>query len=137
MRAALDVSAVAHDRWEMRRRWGIIRDDGPDEDRRAAEQLRERFVRDAAYYRWCRRGQPIGDDLADWFAVEAEGVGDRPVENQVSSSVVHESLRHQLMEEEAHRHWVERGNPFGDPQTDWLAAETEVAAAADGESPSS
>ena len=24
----------------------------------------------AAYYRWQKRGAPIGDDLADWMAVE-------------------------------------------------------------------
>jgi Protein of unknown function (DUF2934) len=127
MKVALDVPTLAHARWVMRRRLGIIRKDGADEDRCAAYELRERCIRDAAYSRWCRRGRPLGDDWADWFAVEAEGVGDRLVENEVPTAFAQESMRHQLLEEEAHHHWIERGQPFGDPETDWRTAEDEVA----------
>jgi len=39
---------------------------------------------------------------------------------------VDERLRHQLIEKVAYVRWSERGQPFGDPRTDWLTAEAEV-----------
>ncbi|MEU5891497.1 DUF2934 domain-containing protein [Streptomyces sp. NPDC047461] len=35
-------------------------------------------------------------------------------------------LRQQFVEEAAYLHWIGRGRPFGDPLTDWFAAEAEL-----------
>ncbi len=67
-------------------------------------------VNELAFHRWEMRGRPAGsqrDADADWDAAQ--------------------SLRHRLTERVAYFHWVERGQPFWDSLTDWVAAETAIA----------
>jgi len=52
-----------------------------------------------AFFLWCQRGRPVGDEWADWFAVE------------------------QQIRESAFQRWLARKQPRGDDWADWFAAE--------------
>jgi len=63
-----------------------------------------------AHKRWKLRGSPNG-----------------PSEAAVADLIAAERLRQQLVREAAYLHWMGRERPFGDPLTDWVAAEKELA----------
>ena len=63
-----------------------------------------------AYRRWEIRGRPDGPEdaiVADWLGAER--------------------LRHQMIEEAAYFNWINRNRIIGDPLTDWVAAEAQIA----------
>ncbi len=57
---------------------------------------------------------------------EILGSQDGPQEATVANWLGAERLRHQVIEEAAYFHWINRGRPFGDPLTDWVTAEAEI-----------
>lgn len=118
-----NVNALAHWRWELR---GRPEGSGADAaaDWRAAERLRHQLVAQVAYFRWIDRGRPFGDPLTDWFAAEAELAVGRTGEGRSVAASIGDQLSHQIIEEAAYFHWIERGRPDGSAWADWSASET-------------
>lgn len=88
------------------------------------ERSRQQAIEETAYFRWLKRGQPVGSPWVDWFAAEAEVDYGRRVPDRLDSFVDERSQ--QAIEEAAYYRWVNRGRPTGDPDPDWFAAEAEV-----------
>jgi hypothetical protein len=57
---------------------------------------------------------------------EIRGGNDQSPEHAVDDYVVAERVLHRVISEAAYFRWVNRGRPFGDPLTDWLAAEAGI-----------
>jgi hypothetical protein len=113
--------------WLARRRFELRRKRGSYGDALADWDAAQRLVSEAAYLHWIDRGMPFGDPLTDWSAAETEVADGGKPRGQASVTSVDERLRHQLTEEAAYLHWIDRGMPFGDPLTDWAVVEGEDA----------
>jgi hypothetical protein len=61
-----------------------------------------------------------------WRRWEMCGGHDLPREHAVGDWVAAERVLHKVISEAAYFHWINRGQPFSDPLTDWLVAEIEI-----------
>jgi Protein of unknown function (DUF2934) len=73
---------------------------------RNLNELSNRYVNALAYRVWTLRRWPVNSALDDWLVAQR--------------------WRRKVIREAAYFRWLNRGQPFGDPETDWFGAEVEV-----------
>jgi len=123
---ALTVRELAYRRSQIRQSAHEGALGGPGDDWAGAESLMHELVEEAAYYHWLDPDRPAGDADMDWLAAEAEICYSRhDGRRHTMPGDVDRRLRRQVIREKAYLHWLSRGM-WGDPLTDWLAAEQEV-----------
>jgi len=94
------------------KRTAVKRRGNPDIARRAgfSSEQREAMIREAAYFRYIRRGYAHGHDLEDWLAAEADvesGSAGRPEERpelEVQQGSVHGAARDDGLKRIIRRH---------------------------------
>ncbi len=99
----------------------------PGMDRRHDLDLgeRQRMIREAAYYRFIRRGYVHGHDLEDWLAAEAE-LFSAPPEPQATEAVEREDFAMQQhsayssMKDEALKRIIKKHPQRGIPQIEGI-----------------